>query len=453
MAELVQRLRIKNEYEYSFGDPGVSRRVTLAFASGSVGTATFVMTPQLLLMFYMTETLAVPPGYAGVALLVPKLWELLLDPLVGFASDRAVSRGRTRQAYLWTGALLFPIGFVGIFSFPDLATWPARLTAVTGMFLLCTTAYSLFAVPYVALPGELSRDPWQRTRLVAWRMAFVSVGILVSGGLAPALIAPLGGGARGYAGMAIIVATLSGLGMVAAAWSARFGQAPAGAKALSATEQLRAISTNRPFRALAGCYFVQMVSNGLNSAMLAYAARYLLGAGEALVGGFLLAFTLMALVATAGWARLARVISKRDALMLASIVYAIGFCLLAPAAAEQEWLFWTAAGVTGIGSAGVQVFAFALLPDVIDANPAGGSGMLTGIWISSEKIGLALGGALGGLLLGLTGFTEGGASAGTQPKAALTAIGLLLSIVPAALMLVSLTGLRRLVISHEGGRA
>ncbi|KAK0339262.1 hypothetical protein LTR94_035291, partial [Friedmanniomyces endolithicus] len=49
-------------------------------------------------------------------------------------------------------------------------------------------------------------------------------------------------------------------------------------------------------------------------------------------------------------------------------------------------------------------------------------GLLTAVWVSGEKLGLALGGAAAGVLLGLAGYVSGGQA---QPASALAAIPLL----------------------------
>ena len=46
------------------------------------------------------------------------------------------------------------------------------------IFLICATAYSIFQVPYVALPAELTADYAERTRLLTWRVAILAVAIL-----------------------------------------------------------------------------------------------------------------------------------------------------------------------------------------------------------------------------------------------------------------------------------
>src|SRR5690554_5583908 len=69
----------------------------LAYGVGSVGTAIFVIAPQILLLYFMTEALGIPPAAAGLALLFPKLVEFFTDPLIGRWSDKIQSRwGRRR---------------------------------------------------------------------------------------------------------------------------------------------------------------------------------------------------------------------------------------------------------------------------------------------------------------------------------------------------------------------
>lgn len=94
--------------------PPLRRRLCIAYGAGSVGAGIFSTIPGLLLLFYLTDTLAVPAGLAGLAVLVPKLWDIITDPIVGAWSDRTSSRWGRRRPFLLAGALTLPPCFVAL---------------------------------------------------------------------------------------------------------------------------------------------------------------------------------------------------------------------------------------------------------------------------------------------------------------------------------------------------
>ena len=64
---------------------------------------------------------------------------------------------------------------------------------VFAWFVLASTAFALFQVPYIALSAELTDSSAERATLMAWRVAFLTVAILlaVATALAPfGLVAP-----------------------------------------------------------------------------------------------------------------------------------------------------------------------------------------------------------------------------------------------------------------------
>lgn len=75
----------------------VPRGVRIGYGVGSVSTATFSTVPGLLLLFYMTNVLAVPAWLAGLVVFLPKLWDMFVNPWVGQRSDRTVSRLGARR--------------------------------------------------------------------------------------------------------------------------------------------------------------------------------------------------------------------------------------------------------------------------------------------------------------------------------------------------------------------
>ena len=111
-------------------------------------------------------TLGVSPVLVGTAIALPRLWDAVMDPWIGHASDRCQSRWGRRRPFILIGALLTGICAAGIWFFPAGRTplfyfgWLA-----VGSFLL-STAYSIFVVPYGALGLELTRDYHERTRLM-----------------------------------------------------------------------------------------------------------------------------------------------------------------------------------------------------------------------------------------------------------------------------------------------
>jgi glycoside/pentoside/hexuronide:cation symporter, GPH family len=77
----------------------------LKYGTGQTGAQIFRDTPAALLPLFMTTLLGVPAWLAGAAVLGPKLWLVVCDPLMGSLSDRhKASVGRT--PFLTAGAAL-----------------------------------------------------------------------------------------------------------------------------------------------------------------------------------------------------------------------------------------------------------------------------------------------------------------------------------------------------------
>jgi GPH family glycoside/pentoside/hexuronide:cation symporter len=85
------------------------------------------------------------------------------------------------------------------------------------------------------------------------------------------------------------------------------------------------------------------------------------------------------------------------------------------------------------------MFPLAMLPDVIAADEAASgqrrAGVFTGVWTAAETLGLAVGPGLLGLLLAVAGYVSSTGDDITQTSAAVTAVRLGFSIVPAGIVL------------------
>src|SRR3954471_7798489 len=165
------------------------RRILAGYSLGSLVTGAFGTVPGLLLLPYLTDTLGVAAGIAGLLILLPKAWDVVVNPLAGRLSDRTRTRWGARRPYLLVAglalAVLFASMFAGVVTGAGAAVW------VSVTFLATATAFAFFQVPYVAMPADMTEaagltDPYgERTRMMTWRVAALALTILISGALAP----------------------------------------------------------------------------------------------------------------------------------------------------------------------------------------------------------------------------------------------------------------------------
>lgn len=439
--------------------PPLRRRLCLAYGAGSIGAGIFSAVPGLLLLFYLTDTLAVPAGLAGLAVLLPKLWDIVTDPLVGAWSDRTRSAWGRRRPFLLAGALMLPPCFVALFAAPPGAPMLAFVWVLLA-YCAAATAFTLFQVPYAAMPAELSADYHERTTLVAYRMAFVTLGVLAAGALAPLLIAAGGGGAAGYLQMAVVLALVTMAAMLVAFLGTRGApQTAAVAHELGLRAQLGVALTNGPYRRLLLAYGLQCVALGGVLAAVPYFVRYVLAADEGAVTLLFVCLVGPAIVAMPLWTAISRRRGKRWGYVLAALIFAAMAASLMTAGPGRLALVGAQVGLLGVGFAGLQVFPFAMLPELIDADARATGlrreGVFTALWFVGEKAGFAAGAWLLSGVLAATGFLERRAGEQlVQPEAAVLGVHLAMAIAPAVLVALSLPLLLRHVepITHEKTR-
>ncbi len=431
--------------------PGVplDRRTTLSYALGSVGTAGFSTVPGLLLAYYLTNSLGVAAGVAALVLLVPKLWDVIFLPIVGNLSDRSMSRRGSRRPFLLVGGLVLPPAFALMFSVP-LGLGPgASAVWVFVAFLAAASAFAVFQVPYIATPAEITNSPPARTTLMAWRVAFLTFGILLFGAGSPSIRDAFTDQTVGYLVMGMVVGALIGLGMLGCWWGLR--RTPIVSNTEQAERSLRAqfnvVRRNPNFVALLGAFVLQALATSSMLAGAQYFATYILGR-EGFADVLFACLVGPGIVFVPVWAKVAHRFGKQRGYYLASAVFISGALLLLGSRALPIPLVAGFVAICGAGYAGMQMFPLSMLPDTIaaDAEARGTqqAGAFTGYWTAGETAGFAVGPALVLTVLALTGFVSSTANVDVaQPASAIIGVLLAFTIVPATLTALSLLLLRR----------
>jgi GPH family glycoside/pentoside/hexuronide:cation symporter len=438
--------------------PDMAQRLTrgqhVGYAVGSLGTGGFAAVPGLLLLFYLTDVVGVASALAGLVVLAPKLWDVVIDPVLGSFSDRTMLRRGTRRPWLLLGGLLLPPLFALTFGAPTGLDGNAAAAWTAGFFILAVTAFSVFQVSYLAMPAEITDDYAERTTLMAWRIAFLTLAILVFGAGAPALIDAADTERGGYALMGAVVGALIGVGMLGAWWGTRDTVAHTrGEGEATLAEQVRAIRENRDFAVLLGAFLLQALATGSMLAAAPFVATYILG-DESLTTVLFVSLVGPAILVMPIWRWVAMRVGKHRGFIIASLIFLLAAAGLVMMRSLPDAAIYALVGMVGIAYAGVQVFPLAMLPDTLqaDASRTGKqrAGVFTGVWTAGETTGFAIGPAVVAGVLTLTGFVSStGGVTPNQPSTALTGIVMAFSVVPAVLILVSLPVLLRYELTAE----
>jgi Na+/melibiose symporter-like transporter len=468
--------------------PARLTRGTIArYATGSLGTGGFSTLPGLVLTYYLTDSLGVAALAAGAVITVAKVWDVVIDPVIGALTDRDLARHGSRRRLMLIGAFALPVLFALTFAVP-----PSLGPVVAGIwvllaFTLTATAFSLFQVPYIALPAELTPRYDERTRLLTWRVVVLTLAILLFGAGGPALRRVSEDPFIQYLVMGVVCGLVIGIGMLVATGVARRAAVPFAAESEPASPMsaaraqpavpvgaataapapgpaatgirehyaagIRALRRSRPFRMLLSTFVLQALATGLMLAGAQYVATWVLHS-QAAVELLFVALIAPALLAAPAWGVIARRIGKERTFTIASIVFAVAaLSIVGMLWAPGDWIYLPV-GVAGIAYAGMQSLPMAMLPDVIShdertapdavAGGTGRAGSFSGVWTAGETVGFALGATTLTLILALTGYISStGTEAVTQPDAAITGIVVSFSLVPAVLIALSLLTLAR----------
>ncbi len=431
----------------------------LRYGVGQTGAQIFRDTPAALLPVFMTTMLGIPAWLAGVTILVPKIWVICCDPLMGAWSDRVAPKvGRT--PFLATGAITTALGFLLLFTFSDFSTPLAAALWVGFVFTLSMTAFSAFSVPYLAVAAELTSDTHGRTKLLLYRMIFLTLGVVLGVGLAQPIVFWFGGGAQGWFKMAIVFAAICGGTMLGSALLLRpllKGKHLADTEMPSLKVQFLAAAKNKPFRILTSVHLLQNIGQAVGYTVIAFVFIYL-AENIALLPIFILAMAIVGISAQPLWFSL----SKKFGKQVLFIALTLCWCLVTaswlvidlgkdtvvtlPLLGEmtgKDALILVRGALIGVFNSGFVLLITSLFTDTVHVGARNGTaaveGGYAGVWSAVEKLGFAVGPLVAGTVLSLSGFHSSKGGIIGQDSGALTGILLAYSVVPIVFFLLSLT--------------
>jgi GPH family glycoside/pentoside/hexuronide:cation symporter len=128
-----------------------------------------------------TYELGLAPTKVAVILMGLRLWDGIIDPIMGWVSDNTRTRWGRRRPYILVGAILCSITFPLIWWFPrELTDWQT-VGWVLGFGILFYSCFTIWAMPYQSLLMEMTPDYNERTRVAAVRGVFQSIAGLFVG--------------------------------------------------------------------------------------------------------------------------------------------------------------------------------------------------------------------------------------------------------------------------------
>lgn len=400
----------------------------------------FVALPlYVLLPNHYARNFGVPLASLGLLLLAARLFDALIDPLLGRWSDRLFARSpRSVLAAAAGAALGLGLGFALLF-FPPVRAIDALLAWAGAALVLTYAAYSALSVMHQSWGAMLGGDELQRSRIVAWREGLGLVGVIL------ASISPVALGLPSTVTIFFIAIAIGWL-----AWTQARRPVP---QATPATRQAAAgasrtrslwLPWSRPaFRALLAVFTVNGIASAVPATLLLFFVQDRLQAPPTAEPLFLGAYFFCAALSIPLWLRLVGRIGLARTWGLGMLLSVAVFLFAASLGAGDTTPFVLVCALSGFGLGADLAVPGALLAGCMARSGDQGAheGAYFGWWNFATKLNLALAAGLALPALGALGYAPG-----SRDDAALATLTAAYCLLPCALKLLAATLLYTLII-------
>lgn len=444
----------------------------MAYGFGDAASNLFWKTFTMFLVFFYTDVFGLAAAAVGTMMLITRVWDTGFDPIIGALADRTETRwGKFRPYLLW---MALPFGFFGVLMFitPNF-TLGGKLIYAYLTYTLMMLAYSAINVPYGALMAVISPDSQERTSVASYRFRFAFGGSLLVVLTMRTLVQYLGHGnaisnlQRGYPLAMTIWAALAVLLFLGCfAWTKERVK-PLKSQQTSLGKDLKDLFRNVPwFIVVAAGLFTQIMTSLRDGTILYYFKYYVGGNAASSAGGcvahgagltywvtWLLCYVRKYDV-TSIFMGTGMICSLLGVVLIPGVTKVLGrkrtyLLLLTAAMVLNSLSFWVGPSqlklmffwhiLINVFTGPTMVIIWAMFADTVDYSEWKTGRRATGLVFSaasmSQKLGWALAGALNGWVLWLFGYKANLA----QTTYSLTGIRMMMSFIPAAAALVSLS--------------
>jgi len=419
-------------------------RLKIAWGTGALGAAVLMNSVTILILYYLVSVVRLDPGLAGTLVFVSKLFDVATDPLMGIISDRARFRAGRRRPFLVTGAFLSAVSFAMLFTIPQFDRESFTAAYVLGVLILYTLGYTIFNVPYIAMPAEMTDGYHERSSLHSYRVVAISIGSSIAGALAPILLQVFGEGREAYRIIAILFAAIIFASMVYCYFGTREARFTFGTKsAHNVRGQIRLLLTNEPFMWLIATKALQLLGIASVGATTLFFITAYLRIPLANLGVFALINTVVTVLMMPVFVYLSKRIGKRNGYLVSTAIFAV-YCLSWLPAGPDDPLIWyyARAVLVGICLGGNILLANSMLTDTIDLDARRSGMRREGIYAAMysfvEKTAGAFGPLLVGWILQFVGFNRDLPRDAVQEPQVLFGILMGVSLIPAVLAILSM---------------
>lgn len=120
------------------------------------------------MMVILNLGLKVDPLLVGIIGFIPRIFDAVSDPMVGYISDNTRTRWGRRRPFIFVGAITAGLVFAAMWQLPSGYSESFYFWVFLMASILYFLTYTVYATPFVAFGFEMTPDYHERTRLQAF---------------------------------------------------------------------------------------------------------------------------------------------------------------------------------------------------------------------------------------------------------------------------------------------
>ena len=396
MKKLSDKLGLRERMFFGIGD----------FFGGGAGIFMTVV-----YFYFLTEVMLISPGISGMIVLVARLWDAVIDPLIGVWSDNTRTRWGRRRPGIFAGGFIV-VAAVALLFIP-VQGWSeiARIVFVTFSWMFYCTVASYVMLNYSALSGEISNDYKELNAANSLRLTIsqfstlicATVPLIMRDALAPRL-----GVENAYLAMGVTFGVIFGAALILVAVFTKERVPMPAVKSEFKMEVFLKPLKIKCFRQMLLMYLFAFLSLDIVTTLFQHFMRYVAhrpGEASFVLGALIIAQLITIPVVYS----LTKKISKPLIFKISIPIWLVGsFALSMYNPAWPPALIYVFAVFTGFGVCGCVMMPWLMFPDTVDVGELSfGSritGSFSGIMTFSRQLSTAVGIAVVGWVMEWTGF-------------------------------------------------